>query len=221
MCSCEFESDDMFYDATAKKYKVYDYYEDEYGNKGVVVLVASRSSELAYMVVISLDESYEAWGPMNLGVYSTDSVSRNLLKGPRFGLFILRNMKAMGIDRFPAQAWCDQKNYKEEIPHTGSWRLPTSYEFKLIFGNHGERLATVNAAIGRAGGTRLDKNKYYWTCIEDYTGYISFPGQTVDYDYKNRAFMTSPNGYTYTNKDLWLKKNANYVRAIKYIYYKD
>ena len=219
-CSSEFDSEDLFLDETTKEYKLYDPFEDEYGNKGVVACIARLSGELAYIIVLSADEAYLEWGQMNEIVYK-DTVSGNIIKQPDYSLRVQQCAYSMGIDHYPAQAWCLHKNGTSAIPYSGSWHLPSVYELKLIFGDNGGRLPYLNNALKKVNGTSVDNNKYYWTCMEDFERLITMPNQPNDYDPANRAFMTSPDGHTYSNKDLWLKKKSNHLRAIKYIYFKD
>jgi hypothetical protein len=219
-CDSEFDSEDLFLDETTKEYKLYDPFEDEYGNKGVVACVARLWGELAYIIVLSADEAYLEWGQMNEIVYK-DTVSGSIIKQPDYSLRVQQCAYMMGIDHYPAQAWCLRKNGPSAIPYSGSWHLPSVNELELIFGDNGSRLPYLNNALKKVNGTSVDKNKFYWTCVEDFERLITMPNQPNDYDPANRAFMTSPDGHTYSNKDHWLKKNSNHVRAIKYIYYKD
>lgn len=218
-CS-EFDSNDLFLDETEKEYKLYDPYVDEYGNKGVVACIARYNSELAFIIVLSSDEAYLEWGQMQEIVYK-DSISSSIIKQTDYSLCVQQFMYGLGMENYPAQAWCLKKNGESAIPYSGSWHLPSAYEYKLIFGDNGNRLTSLNNALRKINGTPVDKNKYYWTCLEDFERLIILPNQPNDYDPENRAFMTSPDGHTYSNKDLWLKKNTNHVRAIKYIYFKD
>ena len=96
--------------------------------------------------------------------------------------------------------------------------MPTFYEFKNIFGSE-SHLSSINDALIRIGGTTIDSDNYYWTCVEDIDGYITVDNQAIGYDQENRAVLSSPTIYTFSNKDRWIKKNKYHVRAIKYIYY--
>lgn len=211
--SCDFKSDDLVLDETTEKYQLYDYYVDENGNEGIVAFVSDYR-----IIVISADESYESWGPMGVLVYQSDSISVDILRNERFGLSVLQAMDAYGIDRFPAQAWCYAKNKNEEYPYTGSWRLPSYYELKLIFHYNGISLDELNEALYNIGGTLIGEDEMLWTCVEDFEGYISINNSTNDYDKVNRAVITSPMQQSYSDKDRWIKKQKHHVRAIKYIY---
>lgn len=214
LISCSFESDDIITDDTTEQYDLYDYYIDEYGNEGIVAYIQTK-----YIIVISSDESYESWGPMGETVYKGNISSTELILA-HFGVSIHQAMKSIGIEKFPAQNWCDQKNKPEKYPRAGSWRLPTKRELNLIFGKSGEKVDRLNSALLRSGGYSINKNEYYWTCIEDYDGYIEIDDIVSNYDPENRAFMMTYDNATFGNKDRWIKKNKYYVRAIKYIYYR-
>ena len=217
-CS-DHESDDLFTDDTTEEYQLYDYYVDDYGNEGIVVYIQSSNHySKKYIIVLSADESDQSWGPMGELVYDCDSIKFSDLKEPAFGVAVLQSMKSRGIDRFPAQAWCDQKNQSEPYPRGGSWRLPTYDEFKKIF-KSGNNLSDINNALFAIGGTTVNEEYFYWTCVEDFDGYITIEQQTLDYDKENRAILSTPTNSTFSNKDRWIKKNKYNVRAIKYIYY--
>ena len=213
LIACDAEPDALFTDDTTETPVLYDYYIDEYGNEGVVVYNMDKTSK--YAIVMSLDESLQSWGPMGEMVYGVDSIRSTLLSNHSYGVAMHQAMKARGINRYPAQAWCDQKNGGEKYARAGSWRLPSYYEWGLII----NRLSKINTAMTEMGGTPLDDSHHYWVCDEDYVGRIKINGTTSDYDCENRAVVTSPTKSTYGNKDRWLKKNKYYVRAIKYIYY--
>ena len=128
-------------------------------------------------------------------------------------------MNSRGIERYPAQCWCFNKNQSKEIG-TSSWRLPNINELRQIFGTIGKNVPYLNQAIKSYGGTLIDDNRSYWTCIENY-GYTTYSEQDSDYDQANRAITISPHASTSEDKDIRLKKNSYYVRAIRYIYYYD
>lgn len=222
LSSCSFESEGVFTDDTTEEYELYDYYVDSYGNEGIVAYIhQSTSSERKYVIVISADESYQSWGPMGERVYKSDSVSSSVCRSSGFGVAVLQAMHSIGIDRYPAQSWCDSKNEKEEYPRAGSWRLPSFHEFGLIRGANGSKIESLNSALKGIGGTPILTDHLYWTCAEDFDNYITINGEDSDYDRENRAVITSPMNATYSNKERWLKKNRYYARAIKYVYYHD
>lgn len=134
---------------------------------------------------------------------------------------MLRSMRSRGIERYPAQAWCDKKNHGEEYPYGGSWRLPTFHEYTFIMGNKGARVSKINDALRETGGTPLNTGDYYWMCDEDYEGHVKIKDNETDYDRENRAVIGTPMRTTTTTKERWIKKNSHYVRAIKYIYYEN
>lgn len=217
--SCEHESEGVYTDDTTEAIQLYDYYVDEYGNEGIVVY--SMESSSTYYVVLSSDESFQPWGPMGEQIYAVDSVRKTNLSVASYGVAMHQTMKSRGINRFPAQAWCDSKNHEEEHPRAGSWRLPTHREWTFILGSGGANVNKINTALSNIGGIPLDEDRKYWCCDEDYEGHIKINNVTSDYDSQNRAVITSPLRTTFSTKERWLKKNKYYVRAIKYIYYED
>ena len=223
--SCEKESNSVFVDELDEEYQLYDYYVDECGNEGVVAYIRNSSSIIEYpkgykyIIVLSLDESFEPWGPMGEIVMKKDSVSSSDLRQSTSGIIMLQCMNSRGIERYPAQCWCFNKNQSKEIG-TSSWRLPNINELRQIFGTIGKNVPYLNQAIKSYGGTLIDDNRSYWTCIENY-GYTTYSEQDSDYDQANRAITISPHASTSEDKDIRLKKNSYYVRAIRYIYYYD
>ncbi len=209
--SCSFDSSEVYTDETTEEYELYDYYIDSYGNEGIVAYNSPTKK-----IVISSDESFLSWGPMGELVYKSDSISFSYLTSPYFGTAVHQIMKSMGVGRYPAQAWCDLKNMNEQFPRAGSWRLPSYRELRLIFEDGVEEL---NKALLSIGGSIIDVNNLYWTCVEDFDNYIQIEGVSLEYDKENCAIMTSPNNSTYSYKDRRLKKNKYFVRAIKYVYY--
>ncbi len=217
--SCSYESDDLYLNETTENYQLYDYYVDSYGNEGIVAYIPTNNlTRLTYIIVLSSDETISYWGPTGELVYNCDTIDMIAIGHPSFGIAMLQRMKDMGIERFPAQAWCDQKNQSDPFPYGGSWRLPSYEEFIKIFGK-GNNLAKINNALHTIGGTTIDENNLYWTCVEDIENYITVDHQTIGYDQENRAVISSPDNSTFSDKDRWLKKNQYHVRAIKYIYY--
>lgn len=226
LCSCDKESDALLVDELDEEYQLYDYYVDKYGNEGIVVYKLNGASSskypkgYKYIIVMSSDESIQPWGPMDEIILKKDSALTSEFRHPSIGITMLQSMYSKGIDRYPAQQWCFEKNHSSEIA-ASSWRLPSYYEMTQILGTSGKNVANINHALINTGGTLLDDSHFYWTCMEDYENYISVKGVTSDYDQANRAVLTSPHISTWGNKDRWLKKNHYYVRAIKYIYYYD
>ena len=224
MISCDKESEALLVEELDEEYQLYDYYIDENGNEGIVAYILKESSiskypkGYKYRIVISSDESLEPWGPMGEIVMKKDSASSSEFRQPTAGITMLQSMNSRGMERYPAQNWCFKKNNSNEIS-ASSWHLPSYYELQQIFGSSGKNLSALNHALQVTGGKQIDNSQLYWTCMEDYDGYISVSDLKLDYDQANRAILTSPHISTYANKDRWLKKNKYYVRAIKYIYY--
>lgn len=219
LTACSYESDDVYTDDTTEPYQLYDYYVDQYGNEGIVVNILESGTKK--QIVISADETCLPWGPTDEQVFAVDSVYKTLLTQPSYGVAMLQTMKARGIERFPAQAWCDQKNHGEKYPRGGSWRLPSYYEIFNIFGAKGSKVSNLNSALLNIGGTPLTLDNMYWSCTEDYEGYAKINDVTTDYDSESRAIIVSPKISTYATKERWIKKNRHFVRAIKYIYYEN
>ena len=210
--SCSIDYKGVFTDDRLEEYELYDYYVDQYGNEGIIAHVSDKC-----VIAISLDESLQYWGPTGEEVYNGSTKSQDITT-IEFGVAMHQTMMLMGIERFPAQNWCNQKNRHEESPRAGSWRLPSRYDFLFIYGTD-KKIAALNEALVRANGTPLEIEGMYWTCVEDIEGYITFDDEVPDYDQANRAVLCSPTNTTYYNKDRWIKKNLYNVRAIKYVYY--
>lgn len=222
-CRAEsFKSDDVIINEVGEDCALYDRYIDQYGNEGIVAFVGGEDFWEDCIIVVSLDEGYESWGPLDETVYKVDEISFDtitnyyILYYPVFGLMMQQSMKSMGIERFPAQQWCDRKNQGDPYPNAASWRLPSYYEAQLIFSS-----PELNDALIKAGGTPIDNNHFYWTCAEDIEGYVNPVGVTPDYDQENRAILLTPLNTSFSDKDHWLKTNKHHVRAIKYVYYKN
>ena len=217
-----FKSNDLIVDELDGNYTLNALYEDEYGNKGIIAYISDENDWLDRVIAISLDESYESWGPMGEAVYKSEGINFDtitnyyILYYPAFGLAMLQSMKSTGIERFPAQQWCDKKNIGDPYSNVSSWRLPSLSEWLLISGN-----AELNHALQMAGGTPLQKNQYYWTCTEDFEGFITLGDSSATFDRENRAIPSTTDALTLHDKDNWIKKNKYHVRAIKYVYYAD
>ena len=214
LVSCDFESNNICTDERTEEYELYDYYIDKYGNEGIVAYV-SNSPHTKFAIAISADESFESWGPMGLCLYKAEKPSDEA-EIPEYGVAMHQIMKSIGIEKFPAQKWCDKKNGEENVPRAGSWRLPTKRELILI-----ARQTELNSALNNIDGTPINTDNMYWTCVEDIDGYIRIDDAESDYDPENRAVVINFEKEAYGNKDRWIKKNKYYVRAIKYIYYEE
>lgn len=194
--------------------ELYDYYVDEYGNEGIVVYINLLETRV---LVLSSDEQELPWGqPGQLLFDSLTSISSE----SNNGLLMLNIMYNHGIDHYPAQSWCMSKN-NGGFPYTGSWRLPSHYEWKNFVCRSENVVNQINKSLARIGGVPLDKNDYYWTCTEDYENYWKFSVSETDYDPVNCAINESPLIRALVNKENWHKQRTHKVRAIKYVYYKD
>lgn len=197
-------------------YSLYDIYTDEYGNEGLVVY-RSKSR----LLVLSLDETYLPWGPAEEKVFLGDSIpTYPLAESMRFGVFMLQCVSERGIENYPAMAWCNKKNH-DQLPYTGSWRLPTMYEWAYIVGDDGEYVSYINEVLPKYNAPliRIDNNSYYWMCEEDYPNYIRLKEYDTDYDPYNRAAAVTADLLFRTDKDYWSKKTYHYVRALKHVEY--
>ena len=225
LAACEDESGKEIYnDTKGEEYRLGDYYVDDLGNEGIVVYYNKYTPKI--IMVMSLDEACLPWGPMDHAIFQSDSVKARTLDNPSFGLSVLQSMQESGIEHYPAMAWCDKKNGGARWAGAGSWRLPTRYELSLVFGQEtvGGRSSVSgwNEILASVDGMSLGANHYYWTCQEDLVDNRLSDGSSADgygYDRKNRAIPVNVYGESPADKDLWLKKNSYYVRAIKYIYF--
>ena len=217
--SCDHESESICVDDTTEPYQLYDYYVDQYGNEGIVVYKLTSASK--EQIVMSADEAVLPWGPTGEQVFAVDSVPSTMLRNASYGIAMLQTMKSRGIDKYPAQAWCNQKDRGEKYPQGSSWHLPTYWELVIIFGDKGASVDKINKALTDIGGTPLTSGSMYWSCTEDYEGYAKIRDVVSDYDSENRAVITSPARSTYSTKERWIKKNSHNVRAIKYVYYEN
>lgn len=213
------ETDPYFDLQNGDNLQLFDYYIDEYGNEGVVMYVRNASTwyqTASYKMVISLDEGYDSWGPVELLVYKCDSVRYSDVILKDYGVAMHQLMHHIGIEKFPAQAWCHKKNVNDKHPWAGSWRLPTISEWMYV-NNH---ITDLNTALIKYGGKPLNKNQMYWTCLEDYDQVLEINGEVNQtYDPMNNAVALTPTYKVVDGKNKWLKSNKHNVRAIKYIYY--
>lgn len=217
LVSCDHKTDDFVFDVSTEDYAMNDYYVDEYGNEGIVVYIGSAGSRKLAMV-LSADEANLPWGPLGRRVCRLDTVPSYKPHNLSFPIAMLQSMKSIGVEQFPAQAWCDSKNHGEPYPRGSSWHLPTDYEYELFKSVY--TLRDINNALKDIGAETLDTGAMYWTCVEDYEGYIHFSGTVSDYDPENRAVVITPRNASYTDKDRWIKQNKYRVRAVKYVYWK-
>ena len=208
LCGCD-ESDKVIVDETqGVEYEIGDLYIDKYGNKGYICRKDKGSSYESIMVV-SADEGFTSWGPLNLRVAPYDTLKSYSMSTffEYFGIAMLHCAKTLGIENFPAQKWCDDKNHGYKYPSGTSWHLPTPSEIECF-----SSISGIDSLLGL-------NNKYYWSCVEDITGCDGFIIPNENYLPKDRALPVNLEGETFRNKDLWVKRNKYYVRAVKYIYY--
>lgn len=194
------------------KFTFGDRYIDKYGNMGIVAYVSDR-----YIIAISCDETELSWGIMGQTVMPKDTISAiNTVGG--YGIDVLRRMRSLGIENFPAQKWCDDKNRGEDV-YAGCWHLPSAYTLQKLTDNGKKDL--LNKRL-RIGGTQLSDEEY-WSCVEDLPGCgVDADDDTlvgeIQHDSDNRAIpIVLPYSANYS-KSSWQKKDIHRVRAIKYIY---
>lgn len=218
LASCD-EADPNFDLQNGNNLELFDYYVDEYGNEGVVFYVQEMSKwyhTASYKIVISLDEGYESWGPLDRLIYKEDSLTYNDICRDEYGVAMHQLMHHIGIEKFPAQAWCHKKNIDEKYPWAGSWRLPTLFEWEKVSMYY----TKLNAALIKYGGIPMDESQMYWTCMEDYNQVITIKGETNNtFDPANKAISLTPGYKVINGKNDWIKSYEHNVRAIKYIYY--
>ena len=210
LCCCEEESDKVIVDEThGVEYEVGDLYIDKYGNTGYICNKKSVSSYESIMIV-SADEGFTSWGPLDLKVAPNDTLYKPYsmsIFSDYYGIAVLHLAKTLGIEKFPAQKWCDDKNQGDKYTSGTSWHLPTPNEIECF-----NSISGIDSLL-------RSNNKYYWSCIEDIKGCdgLIIPDET--YLPKDRAVPVNLEGETFKNKDLWVKRNKYYVRAVTYIYY--
>lgn len=203
------EADNLILDATdGQTYFKGDVYTDKYGNQGIVCTTFETDNTI---MIVSLDEALLAWGPLDMKVSPYDSISifhgSGFYDSEYYNLAVLRSAMIMGIEQFPALKWCNDKNHGEKFPSATSWHLPNLKEFYRI-----------KSAVKYLPDIDIS-NKYYWTCLEDLKGCSDYGLSTENYLPKDRAMPLNLQIQTFSNKDLWNKRNKYYVRAVKYIYY--
>lgn len=226
--SCTKEGKSFVSDNDTKDYRIYDYYEDQYGNRGIVAAIINEKEgkkHLSYKIVLSLDETIATWGPIGVEVYKPiEGFNKGYPHGVFFGLEVNKMVADMNSEGFPAFNWCLQKNGPEKVLHSSSWLLPTIAELDDIF-NGGKNVEELNHHILKYGGTPVttieDQSPHcYWTCVEDLDGVIQFSDDiqsTCDHDPGMRAIPCTSGIKFYTDKTNWHKNIEYRVRAIKYI----
>lgn len=216
--SCDHETNTgtpMLDEREGVDYELYDRYVDKHGNKGLVAYVSKNE----YIIVISSDEAYLPWGKMGQTITPSFNAIGSSANMARYGIAMLLAMASDGIDDYPAQKWCNDKNHGDE-PYAGSWHLPSAVELDTF--TKGGRLEALSAKLELFYGRPLSDEKLYWTCVEDLKGVAGvYPDYVVgqEYDSDNRARCQFLPNSVHKSKDSWYKKERRYVRAIKFIYY--
>ncbi len=230
LVSCLSSSEWMYRYASAPnrenaQFDLYDLYQDEQGQKGIVVFNdVDPSTWEGSVFIMSLDEGEDTWGPQDKEVYPiTYSGLESLVWYPGYTLDINQMVHYLGRDTYPAFKWCLDKNPEGEPIHGGSWILPGIYEWYNALKDLD--LDRLNSAFVSHGGVPLSGgNGYYWTASEDQEGALSFGGGNpdnelnLDYDPRERAVMISSELRCANNKIYWSKSLRYRIRAVKYIY---
>lgn len=201
-----------------EKYQMFDYYVDAYGNEGIVIEDSINKGILYF--VISADETFLPWGSKDIQVNPELYIDYTY----GFPLKMLQRMIFLGIENFPAQAWCNAKNHGTKL-NVSSWRLSSADEI-TYFRKNKFKLDSLNEALLSIGGTPLDTSELYWTCYEDCPSKMkTYKNYYMTYDPSHRAMAYTPLG-TWSaikingnvDKAIWSKNNTHKVRAVKYIY---
>jgi len=203
----------------AFRYQLYDLYEDENGEKGIVVYrEIDEDNKEGAIFVLSLDETNASWGPTDKAIFP--NANESLVWWPTYAYDVNRAVYTLGADDYPAFKWCLAKNHNGEV-YMGSWILPGINEWLLMI-NHSVDVTLLNEALVAHGGTRLaEKENYYWTATEDNPA-VTLANDTEanwGFDARGRAVITDSELRVKTDKVYWSKSIIYRVRAIKYIYY--
>lgn len=195
-----------------KEYELYDYYVDEHGNGGIVIVAYNKRSfgrTLKYTIVMSLDEADLSWGRMGETLSAPDtSYSYD-------GYCLLMNQRAhfKGIENYPAFEWCYRKNRSRKLPNINSWILPNQKEYRTTYTNVlSTSYELINQHIVKYGGTPLDPDKPYWLAEEN-----RFPDM-VERRKDNANYFFISEGVQYADT---AKNSVLGVRAVKYIYFEN
>ncbi len=227
LCGCKKFGAESLPDNDPASYSEGDAYTDAYGNKGIIAF-ARDLNDGRVVFAISADETTAAWGPVGEAAFQlkewwfTENVVEDYVTGYFFGLNMSQRVEQLGMERFPAFAWCNAKNKDGKPVHSSSWMLPTKAELTWVFGLVG--VEALNQYMETIGGTPFptDGTEHYWTATEDFDQYIKFADEEVqaatDYDQASRAVCMNVNRLLYVDKSRWTKDHSYRVRAIKYVY---
>lgn len=190
---------------------LYDYYVDEFGNEGIVTYISTDSTDV---MVVSADEGYVSWGPVDCRIYTK---KENLL-GSELSMVMLQNAIFLNINRFPAFKWCNDKNSGKPL-NVASWMLPSEWEMRYMIAGAQCDLASLNEALINIGGTPIDADELYWTATEDNSQIISddYKKYGADFSPEMRAVCMTPMRTSREKMIYWIKSNRHRVRAVKYI----
>lgn len=211
LSSC-IEADNIADVTDGKEYELYDYYVDEHGNGGIVIVAYNKRSfgrTLKYTIVMSLDEADLSWGRMGETLSAPDtSYSYD-------GYCLLMNQRAhfKGIENYPAFEWCYRKNRSRKLPNINSWILPNQKEYRTTYTHVlSTSYELINQHIVKYGGTPLDPDKPYWLAEEN-----RFPDM-VERRKDNANYFFISEGVQYADT---AKNSVLGVRAVKYIYFEN
>lgn len=211
LSSC-IEADNIADVTDGKEYELYDYYVDEHGNGGIVIVAYNKRTfgrTLKYTIVMSLDEADLSWGRMGETLSAPDtSYSYD-------GYCLLMNQRAhfKGIENYPAFEWCYRKNRSRKLPNINSWILPNQKEYRTTYTHVlSTSYELINQHIVKYGGTPLDPDKPYWLAEEN-----RFPDM-VERRKDNANYFFISEGVQYADT---AKNSVLGVRAVKYIYFEN
>lgn len=212
-------------DTANTKYQLYDLYQDENGEKGIVVYNdVDPSTNEGSIFILSLDETECAWGLQDREVYPIDDEDlKGLVRTAGYTLYINQMVYYLGNEKYPAFQWCQDKNPQGERIHGSSWILPGFWEFVSFLKM--TDLTRLNIVLTANGGTPLaGEDEYYWTASEDQEGEVTFrdgdPEYEPNWDYNptERAAIITSDLKALVDKVYWSKSLRYHVRAVKYIY---
>ena len=185
-----------------KEYDLYDYYVDENGEEGIVVLGSSKNK---YILVMSLDESECIWSKTGVSVANGDTLIRYY---DERALLLNQRATHLGLEKFPALKWCIDKNHGKNYPDINSWILPSLYHrSKRITSRIQYNYELINQHIESYRGIPLSQEAYYWLADEPSMIYTSSPVSDTEHSL----------AFTMSGDYIVSKERTCKVRAFKYI----
>jgi hypothetical protein len=153
---------------TAKKYVVGNFY-NENGIKGIIYKIIDEDS--LHGMIVSLDETNCTWA-----IDSVTELVKTEATDEFNGMTNMEKIRLLGIDKYPAFKWCDDKNTNGV---TG-WYLPTSYELIDIYDSY------INTAISFADSLKMNEGTdfssvVYWGSNEIFPPNLPVNAQSVNF----------------------------------------